>query len=73
MKKLLHELVTKTWQMESAKEKLQAGKAYRIDTMWTHLNSDCEVALVSGYNVPKNFICSVELTPFSLQPVLEIY
>ena len=35
------ELVTKTWQMESAKEKLEASKASRIDTVKIHLTSDC--------------------------------
>ena len=40
-KKILRELFTKTWQMESAKEKLQANKASRIDTVSTHLTSDC--------------------------------
>ena len=40
-KKVLHELVTKTWQMELAKEKLEASKASRIDTVKTHLTSDC--------------------------------
>ena len=39
--KILRELVTKTWQMESAKEKLEASKVSRIDTVKTHLTSDC--------------------------------
>ena len=39
--KILRELVTKTWQMESAKEKLEASKASRIDIVKTHLTSDC--------------------------------
>ena len=39
--KVLHELVTKTWQMELAKEKLEASKASRIDTVKTHLVFDC--------------------------------
>ena len=39
--KILRELVTKTWQMESAKENLEACKASRINTSKTHLTSDC--------------------------------
>ena len=39
--KVLHELVTKTWQMELAKEKLEASQASRIDTLKAHLVSDC--------------------------------
>ena len=39
--KILRELVTKTWQMESAKENLEASKASRINTSKTHLTSDC--------------------------------
>ena len=38
--KILCELVTKTWQMESAKEKLEVSKASQIDTVKTHLTSD---------------------------------
>ena len=37
--KILRELVTKTWQMESAKEKLEASKVSRIDTVKAHLTS----------------------------------
>ena len=33
--KIFREIVTKTWQMESAKEKLEAGKASQIDTVKT--------------------------------------
>ena len=39
--KIFRELVTKTWHMESAKEKLEASKVSRIDTVKTHLTSDC--------------------------------
>ena len=39
--KMLSELVTKTWQMVSAKEKLEARKVSRFDTVWSHLTSDC--------------------------------
>ena len=39
--KILRELVTKTWQMESAKEKLEASKASRMDTVKAHLTSGC--------------------------------
>ena len=39
--KVLREFVTKTWQMESAKKKLEASKASRIDTVKIHLTSDC--------------------------------
>ena len=39
--KTLRDFVTKTWQMESAKEKLEASKASRIDTVKIHLTSDC--------------------------------
>ena len=38
--KMLLELVTKTLQMESAKETLEASKECRIDTVKTHLSSD---------------------------------
>ena len=41
IKKLLRKLVTKTWQMESAKEKLEASKASQIDIVKTHLTSVC--------------------------------
>ena len=34
--KLLREIVTKTWQIESAKEKLEASKVSRIHTVKTH-------------------------------------
>ena len=39
--KILRELVTKTWQMESAKEKVEASKLSRIDTVKAHLTSGC--------------------------------
>ena len=39
--KTLLELVIKTCQMESAKENLAASKVSRIDTVKTHLTSDC--------------------------------
>jgi len=39
--KILHELITKTWQMESAKEKIKVSKLSRIDTVKNHLKSDC--------------------------------
>ena len=39
--KALRELVTKTCQMESAKEKLEASKASQIYTVQTHLTFDC--------------------------------
>ena len=39
--KILRELVTKTWHMESAKEKLEASKVSRIDTVKIHLTSEC--------------------------------
>ena len=39
--RILRELVAKTWQMESAKEKLELSKISRIDTVKTHLTSDC--------------------------------
>ena len=39
--KTLRQLVTKIWQMESAKQKLEASKASPIDKMKTHLTSDC--------------------------------
>ena len=39
--KILHELVTKTWQIKSAKEKLETSKVSRIDTVKTRLTSDC--------------------------------
>ena len=39
--KILRELVTKTSQMESAKEKLAASKVPRINTVKIHLTSDC--------------------------------
>ena len=45
--KILRELVTKTWQMESSKEKLEARKVSRIDTVKTHLTSGC-VEVCSG-------------------------
>ena len=45
--KILRELVTKTWQMESAKEKLEASKASQIDIVKTHLTSVC-VEVCSG-------------------------
>ena len=38
--KVLRGIITKTWQMESAKVKLEA-KASRIDTVKTYLTSDC--------------------------------
>ena len=41
MKKIFRELNTKTCQMESAKEKSAAIKVSRIDTVKTHLTSDC--------------------------------
>ena len=50
-KKILRELVTKTWQMESAKEKLKSSKVSRINTVKTHLNSDC-VEGCSGQRLP---------------------
>ena len=39
--KILRGIITKTWQMESAKVKLEASKASRIDTVKTYLTSDC--------------------------------
>ena len=39
--KIIRELVTKTWQMQSPKEKLEASKVSRIDTVKTHLPSEC--------------------------------
>lgn len=36
--KILPEIVTKTWQMESSKEKLKASKVSRTDMVKTHLN-----------------------------------
>ena len=39
--RILRELVAKTWQMESDKEKLELSKISRIDTVKTHLTSDC--------------------------------
>ena len=39
--KILSELVTKTWQTESAKEKLEARKVSRINKMKAHLTSGC--------------------------------
>ena len=44
--KILCEFVTKTWQVESAKGKLEASKVSRIDTVKTHLTFDC----VEGYS-----------------------
>ena len=38
--KVLPELVTKTWQIESAKEKLEDRKASRIDAVKRNLTSD---------------------------------
>ena len=38
---VLRELITKTWQMESAKEKMEVSKVSPIDTVKTHLTSDC--------------------------------
>ena len=68
------ELVTKTWQMESAKEKLEASKASRIDTVKTHLTSDC-VEGCSGQwlQCTKEVLFLNEITPSSLQSVLQIY
>ena len=68
------ELVTKTWQMESAKEKLEASKASRNDTAKTNLTSDC-VEGYSGLWLPctKEVLFLNEITPSSLQPVLKIY
>ena len=40
MKKTLREIFTKTWQIKSAKEKMEASKASRNDTVKTHLTSD---------------------------------
>ena len=70
--KILRELVTKTWQMESAKEKLEARKVSWIDTVKTHLTSDyvegcsgqwlqCakEVLLLSGIDTFQ-FVTSIE-------------
>ena len=64
--KILRELVTKTWQMESAKEKLEARKVSCIDTVKTHLTCDSvescsgqwlqcakEVLLLSGIDILK--------------------
>ena len=39
--KALRELVTKTCQMESAKEKLEASEVSQIYTVQTHLTFDC--------------------------------
>ena len=39
--KILLELVTKTWQMVPAKEKQEASKLSRIDTVEAHLTSGC--------------------------------
>ena len=63
MKKILRELVTKTWQMESAKEKVEASKLSRINTVKAHLTSGCvegcsgqwlqcvkEVLLLNGFD-----------------------
>ena len=38
--KVIPELVTETWQIESAKEKLEGRKASRIDTVKRNLTSD---------------------------------
>ena len=39
--KILCQFVTKTWQIESAKEKPATRKVSQIDTVKTHLTSDC--------------------------------
>ena len=39
--KILGELVAKIWQMESAKEKLEASKVSRINKVKAHLTSGC--------------------------------
>ena len=62
--KMLSELVTKTWQMVSAKEKVEARKVSRFDTVRSHLTL-LKVVLPSGYSVTKKFFCSLEWTPTS--------
>ena len=65
--KILREFVTKTWQMESTKEKLAASKASQIDTFKTF-------DFVEG-NSAQRLQCAkkVELNPSSFYPVLKIY
>ena len=65
--KIFREIVTKTWKMESVKEKLEVSKLFRIDCIKTHLIlTVLKVVLVSSYNVPRKFFCSIELTSFRL-------
>ena len=48
--------------MESAKEKLEASKVSRIDTVQTHLTSDCvEDCSGHSYSVPTTFFCSTSI------------
>ena len=54
--KILCELVNKTWQMESAKEKIEASKASRINTVKKHLTSDC----VEGFSA-QSLQCAKEV------------
>ena len=68
--KILCELATKTWQMESCRENLEASKVSRIDTVKTHLTSDCvegsdrwfcakEVLLLNGISTFQ-FVASIK-------------
>ena len=57
--KTLCELVTKTWQMESAKEKLEANEAPGVDTVKAHLTSDTFALLLNGINTFQ-FVTSIK-------------
>ena len=60
-KEILREVFTKTWKIETTKERLETSKLSRIEIVKIHLDVGCKDLLIHGRGKNKNLIISTSV------------